>query len=114
MSRSRWLNLLLATAIVALFALPLALRLNVDDAPEGEAYPGSDSTAAGIVQELDPAYSPWAAPWFEPSSGEIESGLFALQAALGAGALGFTVGRLSGRRTLGTAVDSSTGPGASP
>ena len=35
---------------------------------------------------------------FQPSSSEVESGLFALQAALGGTVLGFTIGRLSARR----------------
>jgi cobalt/nickel transport protein len=76
----------------------LGLRLNASDAPEGEGYAGADSTATGVISEIDPGYEPWFTPWFEPSSGEVESGLFALQAALGAGIFGFALGRISGRR----------------
>lgn len=97
MTRTRVINLVLLAAVVALFALPLALRLNTVGAAEGEAYAGTDSTAADEVTRIDPGYQPWFSPLFEPSSGEVESGLFALQAALGAGAFGFALGRLSAR-----------------
>ena len=98
MSRSRLVNLLLIVAVVALFAIPLALKMNAGGKPEGEAYAGSDSVAVTTVQQVDPGYKPWFTPLFQPPSGEVESGLFALQAALGAGAFGFALGRLSGRR----------------
>ena len=41
---------------------------------------------------------PWFQPIFEPDSGELESGLFALQAAVGAGIVGFALGNLRGRK----------------
>jgi cobalt/nickel transport protein len=97
-TRSRWINLLLVVGVVALFAIPLALRLNASGAAEGAAYQGSDGAAEAVVEKVDPGYEPWYSPLFEPSSGEVESGLFALQAALGAGAFGFALGRLSARR----------------
>ena len=46
-----------------------------------------------------------AGPW--PAGGEIESGLFALQAGLGGLALGYVFGRLKGRRTRTETVDPS-------
>lgn len=97
--RRKWsVDLLLVVGVIALFAIPLALRLNVSDDPGAESYGGSDSAATEIVEST--GYRPWFSPWFSPSSGEIESGLFALQAALGAGALGFALGRLSARRRV--------------
>jgi cobalt/nickel transport protein len=96
--RRTWLDVLLLVAVVATFAVPLALRLNAGGRPDGEAYAGSDSTAVSAIETIDPNYRPWFSPVFEPSSGEVESGLFALQAAIGGGALGFVIGRLSGRR----------------
>jgi cobalt/nickel transport protein len=96
-TRSGLVTALLLVTAVALIAVPLVLRLNTSDPPD-EAYAGSDSTATHAVAELDPDYRPWFSPLFEPSSAEVESGLFALQAALGAGVLGYAFGRLSGRR----------------
>jgi cobalt/nickel transport protein len=102
----RLVNVLLLAAVVALFAVPLALKVNSGDQPEGEAYAGTDSAAAAVVSEVDPRYRPWFSPLFEPSSAEVESGLFAIQAALGAGAFGYAFGRLSARRrSLTPAID---------
>lgn len=97
-TRPLWIDLALLAVVVAIFAIPLTLRLNTDGQPEGEAYAGTDSSATEKIEELNPDYTPWFNPLFEASSGEVESGLFALQAAVGAGTLGFVLGRLSGRR----------------
>lgn len=122
MSRSkvvdpRVVNLALVAAVIAVFAVPAALRPDAGGGPAGEAYAGTDSAAAQTVSQLDPHYEPWFSPLFEPPSGEVESGLFALQAALGAGAFGFVLGRLSGRRrgAVVLAVDEGrTDPAAAP
>jgi cobalt/nickel transport protein len=45
-----------------------------------------------LVQKLRPGYEPWTTPVWEPPSSEIASLLFALQAALGAGFLGYYFG----------------------
>jgi cobalt/nickel transport protein len=108
MIRSRLLNLVLLAAVVALFAVPLALRLNAGGQAGEESYAGTDSTAGELVAEVDPGYQPWFSPLFEPSSAEVESGLFALQAAAGAGTFGYAVGRLSGRRRA--CRETSAGP----
>ena len=51
------------------------------------------ANAAGLaIGTIAPNYKPWFAPLFEPPSGEIASLLFALQAALGAGVIGFWLG----------------------
>jgi ABC-type cobalt transport system, periplasmic component len=38
---------------------------------------------------------PWFEPILEPASGEVESLLVALQAAIGAGMVGFVLGRIT-------------------
>ncbi|WP_233557787.1 energy-coupling factor ABC transporter substrate-binding protein [Tessaracoccus antarcticus] len=84
---------ILLAVLVAIFAVSFFLA---PDASEGdESFAGTDSTVTAILEER--GIEPWFTPIFEPGSGEIESGLFALQAALGAGLLGFALGNLHGR-----------------
>ena len=97
MTRRTVVNLGLLAAMLALFVVPLVLHLGVGSTPAGQAYGGTDTAAQGTVERVDPGYRPWFESFFTPSP-EVESGLFALQAALGAGALGFALGRLSARR----------------
>lgn len=79
--------------LVAIFALSFWLA---PDAPKGEeSFIGTDSVVTAILE--DRGVEPWFQPIFKPGSSEIESGLFALQAALGAGLLGFALGNLQGR-----------------
>ena len=90
MTRRRLTTALLVLAVVALFALPLVIDGGTSD------YAGSDSQAAEAVEGS--GYTPWFESVFSPSSAEVESGLFALQAGLGGLALGYVLGRLRGRR----------------
>lgn len=78
--------------IAALFVL--ALVLGGRAAGDGEAFAGSDGAATAQLEEA--GHSPWFEPIFAPA-GEVESGLFAMQAGLGGLALGYVVGRLRGR-----------------
>ncbi len=96
-ARSRTLgNILLMLAVVALVAVSLIIGARNSAGGEGEKFGGSDSAAADLVTES--GHEAWFQPLFEPNSGEVESGLFAVQAALGAGILGYCIGRLHGRR----------------
>ena len=58
---------------------------------KGAEFAGADNQAMATVATLQPDYQPWFGSIWEPSP-EIASGLFALQAALGAGVLGYYLG----------------------
>jgi len=83
-------NIILIILVVALIAVPMFLV-------KGE-FSGADDLASQVIEKQDPAYKPWFSPIWEPPSGEIESFLFALQAALGAGVVGFYLGYLKGKK----------------
>jgi cobalt/nickel transport protein len=95
MSRNTKINALLLLVVVALAVLPLVLGLG--DHKE-EPFTGADAEAETAITEIDPGYEPWFSPLYEPPSGEIESALFAVQAALGAGVLAYYFGLRRGRR----------------
>ncbi|HCK81896.1 MAG TPA: energy-coupling factor ABC transporter substrate-binding protein [Candidatus Competibacter sp.] len=58
---------------------------------QGAEFAGSDRQAIAAVAALQPAYRPWFDSVWKPPP-ELASGLFALQAALGAGVLGYYLG----------------------
>ncbi|MDO5062114.1 MAG: energy-coupling factor ABC transporter substrate-binding protein [Peptostreptococcaceae bacterium] len=78
--------LVLVTAV--LFVAPLYI---VKEAEFG----GADGEAEVVIEEIAPDYEPIFEPLIEPASGEIESMLFALQAAIGAGIIGFGLGKIT-------------------
>ena len=83
-------NLILIVLVVLLAALPLWLLPNAE-------FGGADGQAEEVILENNPEYEPWFQPILEPASGEVESLLFALQAAIGAGIVGFVLGRVTRR-----------------
>ncbi|WP_394277607.1 energy-coupling factor ABC transporter substrate-binding protein [Luteococcus sp.] len=92
--RKPWVTPLLLAAVAAIFALSMALAPR--PAGDGqEAFAGTDSVVTEML--ADNGVTPWFEPLFEPGSGEVESGLFALQAGLGGGLLGYALGNLRGR-----------------
>ena len=82
-------NWMLVIGVVALAVIPLAFV-------RGE-YGGSDDRAQKAITEIQPGYEPWFNHLFEPASSEIASLLFATQAALGAGVIGYAIGLYKGR-----------------
>ena len=82
-------NWLLVAGVIALALFPVLFV-------RGE-YAGSDGQGPEAIQKLQPGYKPWFEPVVELPSGEIESLMFATQAALGAGVVGFVIGLYRGR-----------------
>lgn len=83
-----WLLLLL---VVVITILPFTF---IKDSEFG----GADGAADEVVSSIAPDYEPWAEPLWAPPGGETESLLFALQAALGAGVIGYAIGFWRGRQ----------------
>ncbi len=88
--KHRWNNWLLLLAVVALSVIPLML---IQDAEFG----GADGQAEEAIKEIQPQYQPWFNSLIELPSGEVESLLFAVQAAAGAGVIGYVIGLYRGR-----------------
>lgn len=61
-------------------------------------FAGTDGQAEETILTIQPDYKPWAGFIWEPASGEIESLLFAAQAAIGAGIVGYFIGLSRGKR----------------
>lgn len=93
-------NWMLVIAVVALAVIPLLFV-------RGE-YGGSDGEAEKAITEIQPGYQPWFNHFFEPASAEIESLLFATQAALGAGVIGYAIGLYKGRSQQQQSDDESS------
>lgn len=92
MKRNAWI----VAAVLLLTLLPLWLAPRwVTPAADGTPpamFGGADGKAQQAIGELAPDYQPWFQPLLEPASEEIASLLFALQAALGAGVIGYWLG----------------------
>lgn len=89
-ARTLWIVL----AVVALTIISIVLAPAPEVGPDGQvadAFAGADGKAEAMITQIAPDYEPWFEPLFEPA-GETESMLFALQAALGAGVIGYWLG----------------------
>jgi cobalt/nickel transport protein len=90
--KNAW-NLLLVVGVVALVGAPLLMPL----AGAKKAFTGTDDQAQETIKDVRPDYDRWVEPVWEPPSGEVQTLLFSLQAAAGAGVLGYVIGYLRGR-----------------
>ena len=94
-SQKRTQNILLIIGVIVLALLPLWIVERPAAGPDGEEvaiFGGADDQAKNLIGEINPEYQPWFESLIEPASGEIASLLFALQAAIGAGFIGYYLG----------------------
>jgi cobalt/nickel transport protein len=82
------INWLLVLCVVLLAVVPIVIGSDTE-------FAGADGVAVERIDESE--YRPWFAPLFEPSA-ETSSGLFALQAAIGGGVIGYFFGVARTRR----------------
>ncbi len=101
------MSLLLLGVVVLLAIVPLLL---IRDSEFG----GADVAAEEAIGEVAPGYEPWFTPLFEPPGGETESLLFAVQAALGAGLIGYFFGLKRGQRMARPPASGEAAPAAPP
>ena len=87
----RGITWLLAVLVIVLAIIPLFLH------PESE-FGGADGLAEETIAEIAPDAEPWVSPIWEPPGGETESLLFGIQAALGAGIIGYIFGLKRGEK----------------
>jgi cobalt/nickel transport protein len=90
-SKSSGLTWLLIAAVVLLAIIPLFLH-------PGSEFGGADGQAEAVIAEINPDMQPWFEPIWSPPGGETESLLFSLQAALGAGIIGYFFGLKRGEQ----------------
>ena len=61
-------------------------------------FGGSDGEGEEMIKTIKPDYEPWDKSLIELLGSETESLLFALQAAIGAGVVGYVLGYFKGER----------------
>ena len=86
-------------AVIIIFAAVFLMQDAAIQATLGddeEAWGGADGKAADLIEAS--GYEPWIEPFWAPPSGEVESLLFALQAAIGAVVIGYIFGYWQGSR----------------
>lgn len=84
-------------ALLFLAAAIVLMPLFAPDLREA-TFEGSDGRAQALIEIIDPGYEPWASPLLSVPGKELEGLLFALQAAVGAGVLGYCLGLRRGER----------------
>ncbi len=100
-------NWLLIGSVLGLTILPLII---VKDGKFG----GSDNQGQEAITNIQPSYKPWFQSILQPASAEIASLLFATQAALGAGTIGYIIGLYKGRSEGKKSPPTDPVGGASP
>lgn len=87
-------NIILLVIVIILLAAPMFMYSGLGE--DQGYFGGADDAGSDAVSET--GYEPWFNSIWEPPSGEIESLLFALQAAIGAVIIGYFFGYWRGER----------------
>jgi cobalt/nickel transport protein len=89
-------HIILLGLVALIIALPLIMYAGKGE--EEGYFGGSDDAGCEAIEET--GYHPWFNPIWEPPSGEIESLLFALQAAIVAIIIGYYIGYYKAKREI--------------
>lgn len=87
---SKMNNWLLLLGVVMITVVPLLIVKDAD-------FAGSDDQAKKAIGQIQPGYKPWFKPIVELPSQEVATLLFSVQAAAGAGVIGYAIGLYKGR-----------------
>ena len=91
---ARLKNCLLIAAVAALALVPLMIIKRPAAGPDGrpiEIFKGTDDRAVTAIQTLAPDYKPWFTSLYTAPGSATDTLLFALQAAIGTGFIGYYV-----------------------
>jgi len=86
-------NMIILAFVALLSFFPLYIARDAE-------FGGADGQASEAISELNADYTPWFESFWEPPSGEVESFLFALQAAVGSGFVFYYIGYSKGKHSL--------------
>jgi cobalt/nickel transport protein len=88
--RKSSINFLLLAGAVVLSMAPVLIY-------QGKEFKATDSINVTAIEQVKPGYKPWFEPVIKPSGGEVETFLFATQAAIGSGVVCYVLGLYKGR-----------------
>ncbi|SHK18438.1 cobalt/nickel transport protein [Hathewaya proteolytica DSM 3090] len=92
MSKKNVIGIILALLICAVILVVPLMTIKDSD------FGGADDKAEDVIAKVNPGYEPWQESVIELPGGETESLLFCLQAALGAGVVGYGFGYYVSRK----------------
>ncbi|MEN3183449.1 MAG: energy-coupling factor ABC transporter substrate-binding protein [Atribacterota bacterium] len=81
--------------VLFLFASFLLFLVSLHFGQQRGDLAGADEQAEHLIREITPNFEPWFSPLWEPPSGEIETMIFSLQAAIGGLIIGYILGKRS-------------------
>lgn len=83
-------NWLMLAGVVVLALGPILIL-------QGKEFGATDANNSTAIQEIQPNYKPWFEPVIKPAGPEVQTFLFAAQAGIGAGLMGYVLGLYKGR-----------------